>query len=502
MNCDRYNLATKEWVPLSSTTRRNGRRAASESSLPESVVNDPAFSGSTAPMVTTTTVTTAVASTAAPAPAAPSLPTVAPAPVNVSSGSSSVSVVTTEKVSIVLVEIEGGLVQVIATVPVALAATVAAPSEESTTVLVVEGSFAGKVVITVVVKKFSMGSSKAKKGAKSRSSKLIFSANQPAVKAILISMTIVAGRRRQSVGNGNGLFQHWLNKKTNEWTIICSDSIYDATAGALQTVTPAAVFNDPAFNPTSGCAADFDGACDGSGGEFTVFELPADSCVATGDSGGLRDGAIAGIVIGCIAGFAILAYLAFACYVRSEEFLNSQSRDWSNDQSQYKVESSFVIADLGPRTFSPSKVDRTPRQNQDDEARSIAKPSPRPMPPIPTISPRPPSSSMMAPSQLDTGSFISRGRLSPTGSIMSVAPSASISVAYPGPIHGQSPVVQVPVVPFQGSPEPIYEVHQAGIMAGAYQPISATQAIPIEMQSAGAHIQPTSLYPAKPPVWL
>jgi hypothetical protein len=450
-------------------------------------------------MVTTSTVTTTVAAPApAPAPA-PSLPTFAPVPVFIQSGSGSSgsAAAPADTVNIVLVEIEGGLIKVVATIPVAAVASVAAAGEESTTVLVVEGSFSGKVVISVVVVKFSMGSSKAKKGAKSRSSKMLFSASQPAVKAILISMTISAGRRRQSVGTGNALFQHWLNKMTNEWTIICSDSIYDATAGALQTVTPAAVFNDPAFNPTSGCAADYVGACDGTGGEFTVFELPADSCtLAAGDSAGLGSGAIVGIVIGSIAGFAILAYLAFAFYVRSEAFLNGLSGNSGNGQSQYKLDSSLVIADLEPRDVSPSKTGRTPSRYQDDDARSSVKAGSPPLIPI---------GSMMASPRLDTSSFFSRGRppLSPTGSFMSVAPPTSITFAVPGFVNGQSPPVQVPVVPFQGSPEPIYQVHQGGVIPGIYQSMSATQVIiPSEIQSSETHILPTSLNSARPPTWL
>ena len=80
------------------------------------------------------------------------------------------------------------------------------------------------------------------------------------------------------MGEGNFLFQHWLDKQANEWIIICSESKYDIATGALQTMVPATVFNDPAFNPSSGCAIDLIGPCDGSGGELTVFELPKSSC--------------------------------------------------------------------------------------------------------------------------------------------------------------------------------------------------------------------------------
>jgi hypothetical protein len=370
----------------------------------------------------------------------------------------------------VTVSIEGGVTKVVTTISVNSLATVTAPGEEGTTVLVVEGSFSGTVVISISVIKFSMGSSKAKSGAKSRSSKMIFSANRPAVKAILISITINDGRRRQSVGTGNALFQHWLNKYTNEWTIICSDSNYDASTGALQTVTPAVVFNDPAFNPTSGCAADYVGACDGSGGEFTVFELPADSCILdTGDSGGgLSDGEIAGIVIGSVAGFVILAYLFFAfCLVKFERLFTLHHRN--NDQAPGMVRSSIVVSSLGQSATGPSStgVDRNPLLHQDDAHNGVM---------------------LASPAHLEMGGFT--GPLRPSGSMMSIAAPATITFGHPPAFDGPRMSAQTPVVPFQGGSDLSGFQLQESMMHGVYQPVSSP------IQSFQTNIQPTSLYPA------
>jgi len=295
---------------------------------------------------------------------------------------------------------------------------------------------------------------------------MIFSASQPAVKAILISMSISAGRRRQSVGTGNALFQHWLNKYTNEWTIICSDSNYDASTGALQTVTPAVVFNDPAFNPTSGCAADYVGACDGSGGEFTVFELPADSCILdTGDSGGgLSDGEIAGIVIGSVAGFVILAYLFFAfCLVEFESFFTAHHRN--NDQAPGMVRSSIVVSSL--RHPSSTGVDRNPLLHQDDAHNGVM---------------------LASPAHLEMGSFT--GPLRPSGSMMSIAAPATITFGHPPAFDVLRMSAQTPVVPFQDGSDLSGFQLQESMMNGVYQPVSSP------IQSFQTNIQPTSLYAA------
>jgi len=65
---------------------------------------------------------------------------------------------------------------------------------------------------------------------------------------------------------------------TNEWTSVCGESGLDTVTGDFTTKMPPTVLNDPAFNPSSGCAIDLVGPCDGSGGMFTVFELPKSSC--------------------------------------------------------------------------------------------------------------------------------------------------------------------------------------------------------------------------------
>ena len=415
-------------------------------------------------MVTTTTITTTVASSAAPAPApssASGVPSGVPV-VGVTGGGGSIGG-GGGGVSVVTVDIEGGVTKVVTTISVTSFTTVTAPGEEGTSILVVEGSFSGTVVISISVTKFSMGSSKAKRGAKSRSSKIIFSANRPAVKAILISITINTGRRRQSVGDGNALFQHWLNKYTNEWIVICSDSNYDTNTGALQTVTPAVVFNDPAFNPTSGCAPDYDGACDGSGGEFTVFELPADSCVPyTGDSSGdLSDGEIAGIVIGSVVGFGIVAYLAFAlCLVRFQRFFTSHHRN--DDRAPGLVRSSIVVSALG-------------LPHQDDANNGLM---------------------LNSPAHLEKGSFT--GPLRPGGgsSIMSIAAPATISLGHPPAFDGPCMSTQIHVVPFQDRSDPIGFQLQESVMYGVYQPVSDSQTLSSPIQSFQTNIQPTSLYPA------
>jgi hypothetical protein len=179
---------------------------------------------------------------------------------------------------------------------------VVSAQDPSTLVQIIPESFSDTATVRITETPFSLGSSKVRAGAKSRSSIMNFYSNKPAVKPILVSIAINE-ERRQSVGEGNFLFQHWLDKQTNEWIIICSESKYDIATGALQTMVPATVFNDPAFNPESGCAANYGGPCDGSGGKFTVFEVSASSCTVpgTGPSGGLEGGTIAGIIIGIVA---------------------------------------------------------------------------------------------------------------------------------------------------------------------------------------------------------
>ena len=67
---------------------------------------------------------------------------------------------------------------------------------------------------------------------------------------------------------------YWLNKKTNEWSALCGDK--QLTGSTLSTVVDAVVLNNPAFNPTTGCAVTDE--CDGKGGKLTVFQVAANTC--------------------------------------------------------------------------------------------------------------------------------------------------------------------------------------------------------------------------------
>ena len=69
------------------------------------------------------------------------------------------------------------------------------------------------------------------------------------------------------------------------------------------------VFNDPKYNPTSGCSQP--ALCDGAPGLFVVLEVKPRSCDGRGnlDAGYLSPGEIAGIVIGSVAGMLILIAL-------------------------------------------------------------------------------------------------------------------------------------------------------------------------------------------------
>jgi hypothetical protein len=75
------------------------------------------------------------------------------------------------------------------------------------------------------------------------------------------------------------------------------------------------VINSQAFNPTDGCKnATY---CDGKGGLFTVFEVPAGTPCTMSEGGGSREcdaGCIVGAVLGSVFGAALLGVLAFVIY--------------------------------------------------------------------------------------------------------------------------------------------------------------------------------------------
>lgn len=174
-------------------------------------------------------------------------------------------------------------------------------SVEGATVSIPAGAFDGAVVVTITMKVFNAGT--AVVPGVVRSSIMSFSVGASRVQLPIDIGFVVAFRRRQ-VADGNELIMSWLNKKTNSWTPICARRSLDVNTLEFTTATPAEVFNDPAFNPSSGCAPDLIGPCDGSGGDFTVFEMSTSTC---SDTERLSDGAIAGIVIGIAAGLALIA---------------------------------------------------------------------------------------------------------------------------------------------------------------------------------------------------
>lgn len=142
-------------------------------------------------------------------------------------------------------------------------------------VVIPPGAFVGPATVSASFSEFSEGTSRRSGG--SRSSMMKFKVDSPAVSSsspVEITMNIPAGKAALPVGSGNKLYLSWLNKVTNEWTSVCGESSLDTVTGDFTTKMPTAVLNDPAFNPSSGCAIDLIGPCDGSGGELTVFELP------------------------------------------------------------------------------------------------------------------------------------------------------------------------------------------------------------------------------------
>jgi hypothetical protein len=76
------------------------------------------------------------------------------------------------------------------------------------------------------------------------------------------------------------------------------------------------VVNSDSFNPTSGCKNATH--CDGKGGMFSVFEVPAGTpCTNAEGGGGPRTcdaGCIVGAVLGSVFGAALLGILAFVIY--------------------------------------------------------------------------------------------------------------------------------------------------------------------------------------------
>lgn len=188
--------------------------------------------------------------------------------------------------------------QQVATVDGAAGASIAV---EGAKVAIPPGAFSGAVTVTITMTAFSAGTSVVVGVARSSKMKFQVEGGQ-ALRPITISFVISFSRRQ--IESGNALFLNWLNKKTNVWAPICAPSSLDPATNEFSTETPPEVFNDPAFNPTSGCAADLLGPCDGSGGEFSVFEMPDNTC--SSDGGGLSDGAVAGIVIGAVASTALI----------------------------------------------------------------------------------------------------------------------------------------------------------------------------------------------------
>ena len=147
-------------------------------------------------------------------------------------------------------------------------------------VVIPAGAFVGPATVTASFSEYSEGTSRRAGG--SRSSIMKFKVDSAVVSSLSspveITMNIPAGKAALPMGSGNKLYLSWLNKVTNEWTSVCGESSLDSVSGDFTTKMPPAVLNDPAFNPSSGCAIDLIGPCDGSGGEFTVFELPKSSC--------------------------------------------------------------------------------------------------------------------------------------------------------------------------------------------------------------------------------
>jgi hypothetical protein len=99
---------------------------------------------------------------------------------------------------------------------------------------------------------------------------------------------------------------HWLDKKSNNWNVLCTEHTTDTATQTVTAVVPKWVQEEEGFNPSSGCAAGVT-QCDGKGGTLIVFALDAEpDC-----SSGLDPGAIAGIVIGSVAGAGLLAFAAY-----------------------------------------------------------------------------------------------------------------------------------------------------------------------------------------------
>jgi len=193
------------------------------------------------------------------------------------------------------------LAQEVVTIDSAVGASV---SVEGAVVNIPAGAFSGAVTVTVIMLVFNAGTSAVVGVVRAPVMKFNVVGGQAQAP---ISIVFIISFRRRQVASGNKLFMNWLNKKTNAWTPICAPSSLDPLTGEFTTETPPEVFNDPAFNPSSGCAPDLLGPCDGSGGEFTVFEMPESSTCSTPAGGGLSDGAIAGIAIGVVAGLALIA---------------------------------------------------------------------------------------------------------------------------------------------------------------------------------------------------
>ncbi len=85
------------------------------------------------------------------------------------------------------------------------------------------------------------------------------------------------------------------------------------------------MLNNAAFNPTQGCSNSEH--CTGNGGLLAFMEIPSPACVTPGPTAGtiqpvtgtpgISDGAIAGIVIGAVAGAVLLC--CFAWLVQRKE---------------------------------------------------------------------------------------------------------------------------------------------------------------------------------------
>ena len=172
---------------------------------------------------------------------------------------------------------------------------------------------------------------------------LTFFFDAPAAQPILVGIETTSSARRQSADRD--VFTHWLNKQTNEWTVVCGEKELDAQTGKLETVVPTSVLNSPALNPSSGCAPELADDCEGDGGKFAVFELDGDACAPPpppASSQSLSGGAIAGIVIGVLAAVALFGGFVW--------YSSTRSSDGATGGAQPTVRSSLVV---GGKTEQP-----------------------------------------------------------------------------------------------------------------------------------------------------